>query len=110
MSKHREGLFLEHAFSTIIACERMGKQCYVNQQVTIGYSRNGAPKIGDNVDIKAGAKIVGGICVGDDVIIGANAVVTKDVPPHSVVVGNPCHIIKRRNSRKEQWERCDVKL
>lgn len=104
------GLFLEHAFSTIIACEKMGARCYVNQQVTIGYNGNGAPRIGDDVSIKAGAKVIGKIIIGDDVVIGANAVVTKDVPSHSVVVGCPGRIIKTRNSRHEPWQRCDIKL
>ena len=46
-----------------------------------------APRIGNRVYIAAGAKVLGDITIGDDVIIGANAVVTKDVPPDVVVVG-----------------------
>lgn len=48
--------------------------------------------------------------IGDDVIIGANAVVIKDVPSHSVVVGVPGRIIKKRNFMNESWKRVDMKL
>lgn len=54
----------------------------------------GAPTIGNNVYIGAGAKILGNIKIGNDVKIGANAVVTKDVPDGSTVVGIN-QIIKR---------------
>lgn len=100
------GLFIEHGFSTIISCRKIGKNCYINQQVTIGYSdATNCPTIGDNVEIKCGAKVIGGITVGDDVIIGANAVVVKDIPPHSIVVGVPARIIKTRSSIDEEWKR-----
>jgi len=99
-------LFIEHGFSTIISCRKIGKNCYINQQVTIGYSdATNCPTIGDNVEIKCGAKVIGGITVGDDVIIGANAVVVKDIPPHSIVVGVPARIIKTRSSIDEEWKR-----
>lgn len=96
------GLFIEHGFSIIISCRHIGKDCWINQQVTIGYSdKVNCPTIGNNVNIKAGAKVIGGITIGDDVIIGANAVVVKDVPPHSI--GVPAKIIKTRNSVSEAW-------
>lgn len=47
----------------------------------------------------------GGVKIGDDVWIGANSVVTKDVPAHSVVVGIPAQIIKKRNNIEDKWER-----
>ena len=82
----------------------MGKNCWINQQVTIGYSDvTHSPYIGDNVEIKAGAKVVGGIRIGDDVIIGANAVVVKDVPSHSIVAGVPAKVIKTRSNVTEPW-------
>ena len=59
--------------------------------------------IGDKVEIKAGAKVIGGVKIGDDVIIGANAVVVKDVPSDSIVVGVPAKVIKARNSITEKW-------
>lgn len=55
----------------------MGTNCIVNQQVTIGWNDGGAPTIGNNVWVGAGAKVLGPIFIGNDVIIGANAVVVK---------------------------------
>lgn len=90
----------------MIACQHIGKNCWVNQQVTIGYSdSNHCPYIGDNVEIYAGAKVIGGITIGDDVIIGSNAVVVKDVPSHSIVAGVPAKIIKKRSDMKSSWEK-----
>ena len=78
-----------------------GANCTVRNSTTIGnkrledgsYSR--APRFGDRVDIGANAIIIGPITIGNDVMIGAGAVVLKDVPPNSVVVGNPGRIIPR---------------
>ena len=98
------GLFIEHGFSTIISCRHIGKNCWINQQVTIGFNdKIHSPYIGDNVNIKAGAKVIGDVTIGDDVIIGANAVVVKDIPSHSIVVGVPAKIIKTRKSEAEPW-------
>jgi serine O-acetyltransferase len=56
----------------------------------------GAPRLGNRVQIGAGAKILGRISVGNDVIIGANAVVTRDVPDHAVVGGVPARPLSAR--------------
>ncbi|HEX3022706.1 MAG TPA: serine O-acetyltransferase, partial [Lachnospiraceae bacterium] len=69
-------------------------------QITLGANEhkktNGiyAPHIGDGVYIGCGAKVIGGIDIGNNVIIGANAVVTKDIPNDCTVVGNPSYIVK----------------
>lgn len=65
----------------------------------------GIPIIGNNVTIYAGAKVFGKIIIGDDVYVGANAVVTKDIPSHSVVAGVPAKIIKTRNAINETWKK-----
>ena len=89
------GLFIQHGFSTIIMAD-LGENCWVNQQVTIGYKdKNGRPHIGNNVRITAGAKVLGNISIGDNVTVGANAVVVKDVPNDCVVVGIPAYIIEK---------------
>jgi serine O-acetyltransferase len=90
------GLFLQHAFSTTVGAESIGRNCWINQQVTIGYTdATRAPRIGDDVTIYAGAKVLGPIRIGHRVTIGANAVVVKDVPDDCVVVGVPAQIIRR---------------
>lgn len=83
-----------HGFSTIVNCSEMGDNCLVSQNVTIGWGKGGTPKIGNNVEVYAGAIICGGISIGDKVKIGAGAVVTKDIPSNCTVVGNPARIIK----------------
>lgn len=70
----------------------IGENCTILQQVTIGANEHRidhekAAKIGDRVYIGAGAKIIGDIVIGDDVRIGANAVVTKNIPAGMTVVG-----------------------
>ena len=52
----------------------------------------------------------GGVRIGDDVWIGANCVVTKDVPPHSIVVGIPAKIVKKRKKIKDTWEKTNKNL
>lgn len=90
------GLFVHHGDATYISAKSIGRNCYVNQCVTIGYTnKHDAPIILDNVSIKAGAKVLGAITVGNNVIIGANAVVVKDVPDNCTVVGVPAYIIKK---------------
>lgn len=73
----------------------MGEHCHVNQQVTIGYNGDEAPIVGNNVLVTCGAKIIGGVTVGDNVKIGANAVVVKDVPSNVTVVGVPARIVNK---------------
>lgn len=74
----------------------IGEKVIIGQGVTIGrqLDPDGIPKIGNNVYISAGARILGGITIGNNVIIGANSVVIKDVPDNSIVAGVPAKIIK----------------
>lgn len=88
------GLFIQHGFATMVAARSIGENCWINQQVTVGYSGKGCPVIGNNVMITAGAKVIGDITVGDNVVIGANAVVVKDVEPGAVMGGIPAKRIK----------------
>lgn len=90
------GLFIQHGFSTIVAAESVGENCWINQQVTVGFANeNDRPVIGNHVQITAGAKVIGRVRIGDHSIVGANAVVVKDVPPHCTVVGVPAYIVKQ---------------
>jgi serine O-acetyltransferase len=90
-----KGLFIQHGNSTIIHAARIGSNCWVNQNVTIGDNGRGIPTIGNNVRIGTGAVVLGPILVGDNVVIGANATIVKDVPSNSVVVPSPSYIIKQ---------------
>jgi tetrahydrodipicolinate N-succinyltransferase len=75
----------------------------VNQLVVIGWTdRTRGPILGDNVSVKAGAKILGPITIGNNVTVGANAVVTKDVPANCVVAGVPARIIRRNGVRVDE--------
>ena len=78
---------------------RFGDNCRIRNGVCIGLAHADdpcAPVIGNNVDIGAGAKLLGRITIGDNVLIGANAVVTRDVPSNSTVIGCPA-VIRPRN-------------
>ena len=90
------GLFIQHGFSTIIGAKRIGKNCWINQQVTIGYVRESNPVIGDNVIIYAGAQVLGAITIGDNVTVGAGSVVLNDVPANCSVFGVPARVVQRR--------------
>ena len=78
-----------------------GDDCIIRNGVTVGLrntGQRGAPVIGNRVDIGAGAKILGSIHVGDDVVIGANAVVIRDVPANSIAVGIPARVLPRKST------------
>lgn len=71
----------------------IGDRCGIQQDVTLGTNmgkeRKGAPVIGNDVFIGAGAKILGPVSIGDGAIIGANSLVIKDVPPGATAIGVP---------------------
>ena len=97
-TKVGEGLYIGHFGGIIISGGAViGRNCNISQGVTIGVAgrgeKRGIPIIGDGIYIGAGAKVIGKIRVGNNVAIGANAVVTKDVPDNAVVVGIPAKII-----------------
>ncbi len=78
----------------------IGNHCMISQQVTIGGGNSafpGLPQIGDNVYIAKGAIVFGGIKIGNNVTIGANAVVNKPVPDNAIVAGVPAKILRMKN-------------
>jgi serine O-acetyltransferase len=88
------GLFIMHGDSTFVSATKIGENCWINQQVTIGYTNEtDMPSIGDNVRILAGAKVLGRVSIGDNVTIGANTVVIEDVPSNATVMGVPAKIV-----------------
>lgn len=91
------GFHQEHAYSTVLNAESIGKNFHCIQCITIGKKNEKRPIIGDNVSVFAGAIIIGDIKIGNNVIIGAGSVVVKDIPDNAIVVGNPAKVIKWRN-------------
>ena len=96
-SKVGQGLVMQHGHSSRINAESIGRNCQIWHNVTIGKDKPGGerPIIGNDVKIFTGAIVLGGITIGDNVSIGAGAVVVKNVPSNCVVVGNPARIVKR---------------
>ncbi|MFV0301323.1 MAG: serine O-acetyltransferase [Paracoccus sp. (in: a-proteobacteria)] len=94
------GFNLHHANGVVIHPDVViGPNCMILNQVTIGAGRANAegryvPVIGGHVDIAAGARIVGGITIGDHAQIGLNAVVLDDVPAGGVAVGVPARVVR----------------
>ncbi len=93
-------LRIEHFGGIIISGDvEFGDDVILRQGVTIGLKNTGqraAPRIGNRVDIGAGAKILGDITIGDDAVIGANAVVLQNVPAGAIAVGIPARLIDKR--------------
>jgi serine O-acetyltransferase len=91
---------IDHFGDVIISGDaEIGDDVVIRNGVSIGLRRaglRGSPRIGNRVDIGAGAKILGSITIGDDTLVGANAVVLHDVPPNSIAVGIPASLIPRR--------------
>lgn len=92
-----EGLCLHHYGSIVVSTQaKVGKNCYMVGDVFIGQTgKPGAPILGDNVGIGAGAKVIGPVHVGSNVRIGANAVVTKDIESNVKVAGVPAKVISK---------------
>jgi serine O-acetyltransferase len=85
------GLLLPHPNGVVVHPDaQIGPNCMLFQQVTVGTGpKPGLPRLGGHVDVGPGAKILGGVHIGDHAVIGANAVVLCDVPAGSVAVGVP---------------------
>jgi len=90
------GFVLIHAQGVVInGSVRGSADVKIEHQVTIGAERRESPTLGDGVFVGAGAKIVGPVTVGDRARIGANAVVVRDVPAETTVVGVPATPVVR---------------
>jgi serine O-acetyltransferase len=91
------GLVFIHATGIVVnGSVRGGTNVSFEHQVTVGAERRQSPVLGDDVFLGAGAKILGAVSVGDGARVGANAVVVRDVPPHSTVVGVPARVVRSR--------------
>lgn len=95
-------LKLEHFQGIVIGNDVViGNDCTLYQQVTLGQKNGKYPIIGDGVVIFAGAKVIGNVNIGNDSIIGANAVVLKDVKSNKCAVGIPAKVIDKRLENNE---------
>lgn len=93
------GLYIAHPSGMVLSAAKMGRNCTMIHAITIGMRNEWAfPILGDDVFVGAGARILGGITVGNGAVIGANAVVVKDVPDQTTVVGIPAKPIKARTA------------
>lgn len=98
-----EGFYLGHPYNiTINEKVVLGKNINIHKGVTIGQEnrgqRKGVPSIGDCVWIGVNSTIVGKITIGNDVLIAPNTYVNRDIPSHSIVMGNPCKIFVSQNA------------
>jgi serine O-acetyltransferase len=90
------GIFFPHTSGTVIGASKIGRNVTIFQGVTLGAKEMDMgfdpalrPEIGDFVVVGAGAKILGGISLGDNVRVGANSVLLRSVPANSTVAGVP---------------------
>lgn len=100
VNRFGEGLCIAHRGTIVVNHKAViGKRCEINVDVNIGMDFEGnAPTIGDDCFISPGAKIFGGITIGDNVIIGANAVVNRSFPEgNCTLVGVPAHAIPMKH-------------
>lgn len=105
------GVYLGHAYGiNVNPNARIGPNCNLHKGCTIGQEnrgkRKGAPILGERVWVGSGATVVGKIKVGDDVLIAPNSYVNRDVPSHSIVIGNPCTILSATNATESYVEHC----
>lgn len=102
------GLYIPHFGSIVVSPgARIGKNCILHANVVIGQHGGKVPTIGDNVFIGPGAKLFGAIHIADNVWIGANSVVTRDVrEPNAVVAGIPAKIV---GYKKVSWNNTPTK-
>lgn len=96
------GFLMCHPYNiTVSPFAKMGKNVNLMKGSTVGASsgkKPGAPVLGNEVQVGINSTVVGGITIGDDVLIAPNTFVNTDIPSHSVVIGNPCRIIHKENA------------
>lgn len=88
------GTLFFHSYGTTLNAWSVGENCRITCNITLGDKAGGRPVIGNRVEILPGAVVAGDVTIGDDCVIGPNAVVYKSVPANCVVVGNPGYILK----------------
>ena len=94
------GLLVHHGFGTSVSAEEIGANFSIKQLAMVGYVNNSTdcPKIGNNVSIGVGARVLGRVAIGDDVVIAPNSLVISDVPAGATVMGVPSKIVSQRST------------
>jgi serine O-acetyltransferase len=94
------GFYIPHPVGTTIMAERIGDNVTIVGAVTIGLRDGRVPTIGDRAYLGAGARVLGGISLGEDCRVGANAVVLDDVPAGATAIGVPARVIQTTTARQ----------
>ena len=96
-TKVGKNVLFAHPYATVLNAESIGDNFSFIHCTTIGKDKGKRPIIGNNVKLGANVNIIGGVKIGDNVIVGAGSVVVKNVPANCIVAGNPAKIIRRIN-------------
>ncbi len=105
-----EGLGIVHGGTVFLNAESIGRYCTFYQGVTLGVGGvhdHNKPRIEDHVTVYTGAVIVGGVTVHSGAVIGANCVVTHDVPPNALFAGVPGRVVKSYAEQSDVGESKD---
>ena len=101
-AKIGDGFFIDHGMGVVIGeTAEIGDNCHLYQGVTLGGTSTRRekrhPTLEDNVEVGAGAKLIGAITIGENAQVGAGSVVVTNVPPNATIVGVPGHIVSYRD-------------
>ncbi|MCH7699070.1 MAG: serine O-acetyltransferase [Chloroflexi bacterium] len=101
-AKIGDGFFIDHGMGVVIGeTAEIGDNCHLYQGVTLGGTSTRRekrhPTLEDNVEVGAGAKLIGAITIGENAQVGAGSVVVTNVPPNATIVGVPGHIVAYRD-------------
>lgn len=102
------GLRIDHFGGIIVNCQLIaGKNLTLTNGVVIGQTNTGVPCFGEGVTLGVGAKIIGGLTLGDNVQVGAGAVVTKSFPENAIIAGVPARLIRFRAGTEQMDSKPD---
>ena len=98
------GLYIQHGFATIITAKKIGENCRIYQQVTIGYKGEFNPILENNVSVTCGAKVLGDVTMHSNSLAAAGAVVVKDVPENAIVGGVPAKVMAYKDEKNLNFQ------